>query len=263
MSQTELLYGYSSAGIALALFATIVLCNEIGYRFGVAVQSRTDEEIKALAGGVQASILGLLALLLGFTFSMSLQRYDDRSKALIDEANAIGTTILRAELLPQEQRDAALPLLQEYVATRVTMGQFDLTRLEERQAYQARAEQMQRDLWALAVAATTADPRPVTTGSFVTALNGMIDSQGKRNALQQAHVPEPILFVLFFVFVVSIGFMAYSMGLSGRRIYVPLLLVSLLITLIVFIIIDLDRPKRGVITVNQTALTSLVTPARP
>lgn len=262
MAPTEILYGYSSVAIALALFVLIALCNEIGYRLGVAVQSRTDEEIKALAGAVQASILGLLALLLGFTFSMSLQRYDDRSKALIDEANAIGTTVLRAELLPAAQRDAALLLLQDYVATRVTMGQFDLARKEERQEYLARAEQLQRELWAVAVAATSIDPRPVTTGAFVTALNGMIDSQGERNALQQAHVPEPILFLLFFFFVVSIGFMAYSMGLSGKRVYVPLLLVSLLITLIVFIIIDLDRPKRGVITVNQSSLTTLLDHSR-
>ena len=98
----------------------------------------------------------------------------------------------------------------------------------------------------------------MTTGAFVKALNDMIDAQGKRTAISQAHVPEPILLLLFFVFIASIGMMGYSSGLSGKRILAPLVLVALLITLIVFIIVDLDRPKRGLIQVDQSALLGLV-----
>lgn len=85
----------------------IVIFNEIGFRAGRFIQGRTDSEVKTLTGSIQGSILGLLALLLGFTFSMSMQRYDNRSMALIDEANTIGTAILRVELLPQEYKKKA------------------------------------------------------------------------------------------------------------------------------------------------------------
>lgn len=254
-----MLFGFSSIAIALTLFLAILLCNELSYRVGVMVQSRSDDEVKALTGSVQASILGLLALLLGFTFNMSMQRFDSRSIALIDEANAIGTVSLRTELLPQAQREAVRRELARYVELRIAISATDLTQREAREGYAAQIADAQSRLWSLAVEATQLDPRPVTTGAFVTALNQMIDSQGKRNALLQAHVPEPIFLLLLLVFVSSIGILGYSSGLSGRRILAPLVLVSFLITLIVFIIIDLDRPKRGIITVDQRPLLELRT----
>ena len=254
MFEDELLYGYSSVLIAVTLFIAIVIFNEIGFRAGRFIQGRTDSEVKTLTGSIQGSILGLLALLLGFTFSMSMQRYDNRSMALIDEANTIGTAILRVELLPQEYKKKANELFKEYVDLRVAIGQLDLTKHAQRNDYNNKIANLQRQLWSLAIAATNVDPRPVTTGAFVKSLNDVIDSQGKRNALLQMHVPEVVLILLFIVFISSGGIMGYSAGLSGKRMIVPIVLVSLLITLIVFIIIDLDRPKRGLIQVDQTVM---------
>ncbi len=258
MYEHELLYGFSSVSIALALFVAIILFNEIGFRSGRFIQSHTDSDVKALTGSIQASVLGLLALLLGFTFSMSMQRYDNRSMALIDEANAIGTAVLRVQLLPEQYRKDASKLFQEYVNLRVSIGKLDLTKLEERNDYNKRISDLQSALWSLAISATNDDPRPVTTGAFVKSLNDVIDSQGKRNALLQMHVPEVVLALLFIVFISSGGIMGYSAGLSGKRVIAPIILVSLLITLIVFIIIDLDRPKRGLIQVNQGVMTELL-----
>lgn len=258
MYEHELLYGFGSVAIAVALFITIIIFNEIGFRSGRFIQSHTDSDVKVLTGSIQASILGLLALLLGFTFSMSMQRYDNRSMALIDEANAIGTAVLRVQLLPEKYRKDASELFQEYVNLRVSIGKLDLTKLEERNDYNTRISDLQSALWSLAISATNDDPRPVTTGAFVKSLNDVIDSQGKRNALLQMHVPEVVLVLLFIVFISSGGIMGYSAGLSGKRVIAPIILVSLLITLIVFIIIDLDRPKRGLIQVNQGVMTELL-----
>ena len=258
MDQQELLYGYSSIAIATALFFAIVIFNEFGFRTGRFVQSRTDDEIKTLTGSIQASILGLLALLLGFTFSMSMQRYDNRSMALIDEANTIGTAVLRIQLLPESYRTEASQLFQEYINLRVAIGKINLTKTEERNNYNQQISSIQNKLWTLAISATNDDPRAVTTGAFVKSLNDVIDSQGKRNALLQMHVPEVVLILLFIVFISSGGIMGYSAGLSGKRMIAPIILVSLLITLIVFIIIDLDRPKRGLIQVDQRVMSSLL-----
>jgi hypothetical protein len=95
--------------------------------------------------------------------------------------------------------------------------------------------------------ATDEAPRAATTGAFVQSLNAMIDAQSKRNALQQTHVPETVLLFLFIVWIASGAMIGYSGGLSGKRIMAPVVLV----TLIVFIITDLDRPKRGLMQVNQ------------
>lgn len=258
MNQSDILYGYNSVVIVGALFLAILLFNELGFRTGRFVQSRTDSEIKSLTGSIQASILGLLALLLGFTFSMSMQRYDNRSMALIDEANAIGTAVLRIELLPENYRDDAKRLFTEYVGLRVDVGKLDLTKAEERSAFADKISRVQSQLWSLAIAATESDPRPVTSGNFVKSLNDVIDSQDKRNALLQMQVPEIVLILLFIVFISSGGMMGYSAGLSGQRVLTPIVLVSTLITLIVFIVVDLDRPKRGVIQVNQAVMVDLL-----
>jgi len=257
MNQPELLYGHSSIAIAVALFITIVVFNEFGFRIGRFVQIRTDHEVKTLTGSIQGSILGLLALLLGFTFSMSMQRFDNRSMALIDEANTIGTAMLRVQLLPEHHRATANEYFQRYVDLRITVGQVDLTKREERKIFNDKISNLQHELWALAIFATNEDPRAATTGAFVKSLNDVFDSQGRRNALLQMHVPEVVLMLLFVVFISSGGILGYSGGLSGKRVFAPIMLVSLLITLIVFIIIDLDRPKRGLIQVDQTAMIEL------
>lgn len=257
MDQQEILYSYSSIAITTVLFVLIVVFNEIGFRTGRFVQDSTDSEIKSLTGSIQASILGLLALLLGFTFSMSMQRYDNRSHALISEANAIGTAVLRVELLPPEYKNDIAEMLQRYIDLRIAIGGIDLTKWKERNKYNTQIADLQNKIWAKAIMATNTDPRPVTTGAFVKSLNDLIDSQGKRNALLQMHVPEVVLLLLFTVFIASGGILGYSSGLSGRRIVAPAVLVSLLISLIVFIIIDLDRPKRGFIQVNQGAMLEL------
>lgn len=257
MNPDELLYGYSSIAISAMLFVTIVVFNEVGFRIGGYVQSHTDNEVKTLTGSIQASVLGLLALLLGFTFSMSMQRFDNRSMALIEEANAISTAMLRVQLLPEEYKNEADQLFREYIDLRVAIGHLDLTKTEERNAYNQKIAKLQKDLWSLAISATNSDPRPVTTGVFVKSLNDVIDAQGKRNALLQMHVPEVVLILLFIVFISSGGIMGYSAGLSGKKMIAPIVLVSVLITLIVFIIIDLDRPKRGVIQVNQGVMIDL------
>ncbi len=254
MEQPQVLFNYSSLTITATLFALIILSNEVGFRIGLFVQSRTDSEIKTLTGSIQASILGLLALLLGFTFNMSMQRYDSRSLALIAEANAIGTVILRLELLPEAHQRRGEELMRRYVDQRIAVGQIDLTRQAERRANYARISEIQNALWSLAVSAAQEDPRPVTSGAFIASLNEMIDSEGRRNALLQMHVPEVVLLLLFVVFVASGGILGYSSGLSGRRVVAPTIMVSFLIALVVFIIIDLDRPKRGIIQVDQGSM---------
>lgn len=257
MDQQQLLYGYDSIVITVILFILIMIVNEFGFRIGRFVQASTDAEIKSLTGSIQASILGLLALLLGFTFSMSMQRYDSRSLALISEANSIGTVLLRVQLLPSQFQSDAEHLLHKYIDLRIELGKLDLTKREKRSEYNQKIARLQSELWNLAVASTLEDPRPVTTGAFMTSLNELIDSQGKRSALLQMHVPEVVMILLFIVFVVSGGILGYSSGLSGRRVVAPTFIVSFLIAMIVFIIIDLDRPRRGLIQIDQTSIQIL------
>src|SRR6478752_4984387 len=129
------------------LFAAVVagaaLAVEGGYRLGRSRLTPTSEEKEAPVGAMVGSVLGLFAFVLAFTFGLAANRYEARRQAVLDEANAIGTTYLRAGLLPEPVRGASAGLLREYVDARLAMVQ------EARHAEGlARSEELQRRLWA-------------------------------------------------------------------------------------------------------------------
>lgn len=251
------MYDLNSILIVAILFILIVLADEAGYRWGKHYQSSTDLDVKTNTNTIQAGTLGLLALILGFTFNMALQRYNSRSEAIILEANAIGTALLRTNLLPQPYDSLTHDMLQQYVNLRLQVSNTDYAMVSEQERLDDETKKMQYAIWMHAVAAARIDPRSVTTGYFINALNTMIDAHGKYNALLQLHVPEVILFLLFIVFIMSGALMGYASGLGKKRTYIPSTMMTFLICLVVFIIIDLDRPKRGIIKVSQKSLLML------
>lgn len=253
----EIMYDQNSVLIVAILFALILLANEAGYRFGRHYKSKTDVDVKTQTNTIQAGTLGLLALILGFTFNMALQRYNSRSQAVIMEANAIGTALLRSRLLPTPYDSLARAQLQHYINLRLELSNTDYAMVTEQQRLDDKTTQTQSIIWVTAVKAAQIDPRPVTTGYFISALNSMIDAHGERNALLQMHVPEVILFLLFIVVIISGALVGFSSGLGMRRTTVPALMLTILICLVVFIIIDLDRPKRGIIKVSQDSMLQL------
>ncbi|WP_439882634.1 hypothetical protein ACSX1A_05575 [Pontibacter sp. MBLB2868] len=253
----EIMYNLNSIIIVGALFVLILLANEGGYRLGHDYQSKTDVDVKNQANTIQAGTLGLLALILSFTFNMALNRFNSRSEAVITEANAIGTALLRTQLLPVPYDSSTHAMLQNYINLRLALSNTDHAMVTEQQRLDDETKKLQSDIWINAVRAARIDPRPVTTGYFISALNNMIDAYGNRNAQLQLHVPEVILYLLFVVFVTSGAMMGFASGLGKQRSSLPSLMLTFLICLVVFIIIDLDRPKRGIIKVKQDSMLLL------
>jgi len=253
----EVLYDQSSIVIAGALLLAILAANEAGYRLGRWQRARHDTGAKAQTSAIQAAMLGLLALLLGFTFTMALQRFDNRSQAVISEANAIGTAYLRTQLLPEEYREPARKLINDYLQLCISTSKLDLTEQTERRRAQDDVQRMQDAMWSIALAAAEQDARPVTTGLFIQSLNELIDVYGERNAALRKHVPEVVLFLLFAVFIIAGAVLGFSGGLEGGRPLLATVAMSMLIVLVIFIIIDLDRPRRGLIEVNQDSMLDL------
>ena len=253
----EIIYGLNSLFIAGVLFISMSITIEVGYRIGRVKQASADEAIKAHINAIQASLLGVLALMLGFTFSLALQRFDSRSQAVVDEANAIGTTYLRAQLLPVSVREETQKLLQNYADLRVKVSGLSLDNETAREAFLFKANNVLDALWGCARKAAEEDNSPVTSGLFIQSLNETIDSYGRREAALNRHVPEIILFLLYGTFLMTGGIIGYSAGIAGHR---PAMISYILVALIVvlaFIIADLDRPRRGLIKVDQTSLIQL------
>jgi hypothetical protein len=254
----ELMYDFGAGLIAAVLLAVVLAAIEIGFRFGRRNRGPdVDDDSKAHINATQASTLGILALLLAFTFSLSLQRFDTRSDAVVDEANAIGTAYLRAQLLPAPLRDETRALLRDYVDMRVRAGSVSIIQDDAWNSLMAETGSLQNALWDKARRAAEANPNPVPSGMFVQATNDLIDSFGRRDAAIHRHVPEVVLFLLIGTFLITSAIVGFSGGVIGRRPPLVSFAMVVLIVVLVFVILDLDRPIRGVIVVSEKSLRDL------
>ena len=252
----ELLYGVKEWVIFAALIGLILSATEIGFQLGRRARSSTDEPARSENITIQAAVLGLLALLLGFTFSISISRYENGKYLVIDESNAIGTTFLRARLLPEPYRKEVSNLLRRYVDVLLEFygAGIDKRKLQE---VKDEAERMQNELWSHAVEVGEKDLRAVTTGLFIQSLNEVIDLHAKRLWYMENHVPEIIFIVLYGVSIMSMGLVGYGCGLEGHRNLISTVTAAILIASVILVIVDLDRPGLGLIKVSQQSLIRL------
>jgi hypothetical protein len=236
---------------ALCLGA-IFLAAELGYRLGRMRQREQQHEKEPTVGGIVAAELGLLAFLLAITFGMAAPRFESRRQALLDEANAIGTTYLRAKMLPDPEGPETRQLLREYVDVRLAAVQEN-----DIESGVKRSGELQDQLWARAVAAAQKDPRSVPTGLFIQSLNELIDAHSKRLVGVRSRIPSVVWLVLFAVAALSFGSLGYSSGLSGARRTPAVWPLALTFAFVMWMVVDLDRPQGGRLRVSQQPLIDL------
>ncbi|WP_162058850.1 hypothetical protein [Undibacterium sp. KW1] len=253
----EFMYGQSTALIVFLLLACMLIATELAYRNGLRKQMVANDAAKSQINTLQASMLGLLALLLSFAFSLALQRFDERNQSVVNEANAIGTTYLRTQLLPLSVREHTQTMLKQYIDLRVEEGQVSLADVEKRDVLIKKTSQISDQLWALAMKSVELDKSAVTTGMFVQSLNDTIDAFGKRDAGLQRHVPETVVLLLLITIIMTAATIGYASGLTGQRAVFATLALQILISMAVFLTIDLDRPRRGFIQVSQLSMLNL------
>ena len=235
--------------IFLISAAVIVGASEIGRRLGVRAAAGGGDNITTLEG----AILGLLALMISFTFAMSLSRFEARRDAILNEANAIGTAALRARLLPAPQGAAALGLVREYLKVRLDMTGRILG-AAELDAAAAHSGALQEALWRQATSAAAGDNAMVPTGIFIQAINEMIDDQEKFVIATHNRVPNIVVIALYCIATVASTFTGYAGGLESRRSRLPVYVMGVLVASVILLIQDLDRPTSGFIWVSQQPL---------
>src|SRR6184192_2020185 len=160
-------------GVFIAILLVVLLSVECGYRLGKYRRSRHEREKEAPVGTMVGATLGLLAFILAFTFGLAATRFDTRRQLLLDEANAIGTTYLRAGMLP-EQGEKIRALLQDYVGVRLNAVRPGNAAEGVRQS-----ENTQQQLWAEAETVGQKNPNSIVAGLFVQSLNEVIDLHPK------------------------------------------------------------------------------------
>jgi hypothetical protein len=234
--------------IFVASIAAFFVAIESGHHIG----SKVEEGANVLT--LEAAALGLLALMIGFTFSMALNRFEARRDALVSEANAIGTAALRARLLPTPHGEESLKLFRDYVRIRISFAVREPTS-EESVAALRRSKEIQEALWRQAQAASAKDNGMVPTGLYIQALNETFDNQQKRLTILRNRVPNIVFVGLYFLAVAALWLAGYASAIDRRRWRLPTYLAGALVAGVILLIQDLDRPSGGFITVSQEPMT--------
>lgn len=223
----------------------------IGMAIGRRRSSQPDADHESI-GVVQGALLGLVGLLLAFGLSMSVGRYDSRRSIVVDEANAIGTTYLRAQLLDEPERSESMTILGEYADVAVAFAD-TVPESNEFDEAAARLGDMHVELWKLAARAVDARPEASAPRLYVETLNQKIDAHASRVASLDYHVPETAVIVELFGSSIALGALSCYVAMRRRRAGSTWVAAAVVIA-IVFVTLDLDRPQRGLITVPYTAL---------
>ncbi|TMI64676.1 MAG: DUF4239 domain-containing protein [Bacteroidetes bacterium] len=232
--------------IMLILLALMILSIKVGLITG----KKSHKESPA-DNTILASLFTLLGLLLAFTFSMAINYHGMRKDIIIEEANDIGTAILRADLYPESDRNLFRAEFKKYVDARVnyfTAG----TDLDEIKAAQKLSVEIQQRLWDHA-SQFSKDSSNTTVASMqmIPALNAMIDVTTTRQYGELVHLPDTIIYLLFLLSAVCSFYIGYIFSSKEKFDWILAMLFCLLTSLVVFVIFDLDRSRRGFIKLDQ------------
>ncbi|WP_157217177.1 bestrophin-like domain [Flavisphingomonas formosensis] len=234
--------------IGFAMLLLFVLLCEAGIRLRALRPARSQKS--DAEGYLLSAALALLGLLIGFTFSMALGRYDVRREHVITEANAIGTAWLRAGLIEGEAGRHLQASIARYADVRLRLVAPDApeTAIAERETGAA-----QTALWSEMTPLVRATPTPLAA-SLVGAMNDMFDAASARRAERDARVPARVLEVLILYSSVSALFVGFVLGPTLRIHRVLAAILFALLALALVMILDLDRPQGGSIIVSQAPM---------
>jgi hypothetical protein len=232
--------------LGVALF--LVMATEASFQIGRRSRWRSDDVVRSHVATAQASILGLLALLMAFTLSMADSRHDARRRLVVIEANAVGTTYLRTKYLPEPVATQSRELLRRYVTSRRA---YFRASAGEAPIESARSVAISNDLWERGAALAAVHLVSDLIALYLTSLNEMIDAASARRAAVIARIPTSIRALVLFIGVLAMFVTGYSTGLAGRRIPILLTTLPIAIALTYSIITDLDRARSGLVSTGD------------
>lgn len=239
--------------IAAALLLSLLVATELGFRGGRR-KARSGQSVDGGSlGSIQGAVLGLLALLLGFSFAGAATRFLERQDLIVQEANAIGTAYLRAELLNASPAAQLRSSLARYVEHRVRISETLRNGLSPQDA--AEIQRLHDQIWQ--AARQGALDRPEAAMLVIPPVNDVIDLHATRLAAARKHLPFTILAVLASCSALAIGVIGYGCGLSGRRYGLMTGALAFLIASALWITLDLDHPRAGLIRLNDAPLREL------
>ena len=248
---------YIPAGvISLTLLLLTMLVIEGGFRIGSRVVHH-DASVDSAVGVVQNSILGLMAFLLGLSFTFTAGRFETRHDLEQKEANCLGTAYVRTQLIDHPLGAQIRALLPQYVEARWNTYEAGIVGNDAYLRAKARSDELQAQIWKCTADVFREDKTDKRTALLTQTLNDAFDAAGDVEEARRHRVPEIIFLLLFSAVLLSAGFVGYVFGRTGARVLPAWFLFSAVTAVTIFVILDLDRPERGLIRDKHTPLKVL------
>lgn len=239
-------------GVWLLVFIAVLLANVVGDRLGR--RRRASAVDRAELGTVQGGLLGLLGLLLAFSFATAAGRFADRQELTLRESNAIGTAYLRADLLPPPHADVLRAALKSYVAVRIAFYEAGADSGAVTAAI-VRGEELHRTIWSAGIAGVRENPAATTV--VVAALNDVIDLHAARVDALKRHLPTAVVLLLLLTAMLVSGSLGFTTGLTGVRQLWGNIAFVLVTSAVLSLTLDLDFPRVGFVRVGQLPMLEL------
>jgi hypothetical protein len=241
---------FDGVPVALILGVTVTLAAlsfEGGFRVGRWRRRRRNHEAEVAARVEVGVLLGLVSFILALTFWVATTHFDAVRQTRLNEANAIRTTYLRADLLPEPYRSEARRLLREYVDIRLEAfrtGQYE-------QAI-SRSEELHDQLWSQASAAKEKVSSPIFAGYFIQSLNDLIAMHTRRVVVgTEFRIPNVIWIVIYLIMGLAAASIGCHAGLTGESRPLVALAFILISSAVILLIADLDNPRRGALKLSR------------
>lgn len=216
------------------------------------LRQRKEKEPDGPLGSLVGALLGLLAFILAFTFGMTASRFDVRRQLVLQEANAIGTTYLRAGLLPKTQGLEIRRLLRDYVDARLGIAPDNIPETLKR------SENIHGRLWSQAKSLVQTDMDSELRSLFIASLNEVIDlHQSRKTVGLQYRIPGTVWTAVYLLSVLSMLTVGYQVGMSGTRRLRGTPILAAAFALVILMIADIDRPGEGFMRVSQQPLADV------
>jgi len=236
--------------IVIVIFVVLIGLYVLGHKLRSNTLKNNRDRLTIDLGTINGTLLGLLGLLLAFTFGMSSSRYDARRELIIEEANDIGTVILRTDIYPDSVRQVLRSQLKAYVEERIAFYEVGMN-VDLAMVHYMKADSIGKKVWSTVATHARSNNMITLTSTMIPALNAMIDVTTTRRATSESTVPDAIMYFLFALCSCSAFLLGYDN--KNRKIdWIVLIGFATMLSVTVYMIIDLDRPRSGLINMDRS-----------